>query len=78
MCALTISQHHCAMWVMGAWAQVDHRLWSLLLEHLQKPPGRDAEHPALGVPAWAGVGADRHTGPFPPQQSHVKHWHSLL
>lgn len=31
-----------------------HRLtrdWSLLFEDLQKPPGRDAEQPALGAPA---------------------------
>lgn len=31
-------------------------LWSLLLGDLQKPPGGSPEHPAVGVPAWTGVG----------------------
>ena len=36
-----------------AWAS--QRLWSLLLEDLQKLPGRGPGSPALGVPAGAGV-----------------------
>lgn len=35
------------------------RLWNLwFLVDLQKPPARSPGHPALRVPAWAGVGAN--------------------
>jgi len=55
--SLNTRQHCCAVWVTEHW----HRLpggCSLLLRDLQKPPGRGPGHPALGVPAWIGVGAD--------------------
>lgn len=50
------------------------RLWNLLLGGLPMPPGLGPGHPALGVPAGAGVGAGGHRGPFQPfceqQQGH--------
>jgi len=51
----------------GAVAQVAQKLWDLLFGDLSKPPGHGPGHPALGVPARAGIGADGPRGPFPPQ-----------
>jgi len=43
------------------------RLWGLLLGDLQKSPERGPGHPAVGVPAGAGVGPDGHRGHCQPQ-----------
>lgn len=37
-------------------AQAAQWQWSLLLGDLWKPPGGGPAHPAVSVPAWAGVG----------------------
>jgi len=41
-----------------ALAQAAQRLWSLLLEELQKLPGHKPGQPPLGVPAGARIGPD--------------------
>ena len=51
----------------GALAQAAQRLWGLLLGDLPEPPGRGPGHPALGVPAGAGAGAEGPRGPCQPQ-----------
>ena len=51
----------------GALAQAAQRLWGLLLGDLPEPPGRGFGHPALGVPAGAGAGAEGPRGPCQPQ-----------
>ena len=51
----------------GALAQAAQRLWGLLLGDLPELPGRGPGHPALGVPAGAGVGPDGHRGHCQPQ-----------
>jgi len=48
----------------GAVAQAAQKLWGLLLGDLQKSPGHSPGHPALGVPAGAGVGPHGHSGLF--------------
>jgi len=48
-----------------AWAA--QRLWSLLLEDLQKLPGCGPGCPAVYGPACAGIGADGPRGPCPHQ-----------
>jgi len=57
-----------------ALAQAAQRLWGLLLGDLQKPRGRGSEHPAVGVPAWAWVGAGDSRGPCQPQLLMVVVW----
>ena len=42
----------------GALAQAAQRLWGLLLGDLPELSGRSPGHPALGVPAGAGAGAE--------------------
>ena len=54
----------------GALAQAAKRLWGLLLGDLPKPPGCGAGHPALGVPAGAGIGPEGHRGLFQTQPSY--------
>ena len=51
----------------GALAQAAQRLWGLLLGDLPEPPGCGPGHPALGVPAGAGAGAEGPRGPCQPQ-----------
>ena len=46
----------------GALAQAAQRLWGLLLGDLPELPGRGPGHPALGVPAGAGAGAEGSRG----------------
>jgi len=64
----------------GALAQAAQSLWGLLLGHLQKLPGRDAGHPALGVPAGAEAGPDRPDPAVPASLSHVVilFWHPVI
>lgn len=42
----------------GVVAQAAQKLWNLVLGDVQKPCGRGPGHPAMGVPAWAGVGPE--------------------
>jgi len=69
---LNTRQHFRAVWVMEHW----HRL-----------PGdcglHGPEHPALGVPAWAGVGPDRprvpcQSQPFWDSDSAVTAWYLVM
>lgn len=53
----------------GVLAQVVHRLWSLLLEDLQRLPGHGPEHLALGGPAGTGLGPGGHCQPQPSSDS---------
>jgi len=52
----------------GALAQAAQRLWGLLLGDLPELPGCGPGHPALGVPAGEGAGADGSRRPCQPQQ----------
>ena len=66
------SEHQAALLCCAgdrALAQAVQRLCSLFLEDLQKLPGCGPGHPALGVPAGAGVGPDGRRGPCQHQPS---------
>lgn len=57
--SLGVCSDHQAALLCHAGDGEGHRLtrdWSLLLEDLQKPPGCDAEQPALGAPALEQMG----------------------
>ena len=57
--SLNFRKHFCAVWVMGH--KDSGRLRSFFLRDLQKLPGHGHDHPAVGAPSGAGVGADRYS-----------------